>query len=74
MDTEAKDMKGQPIFVGCKVSDGMCGGTVFAVHEDQVWFTAEESFGPKIRGRLFNKPENLLVIDPERWKRQTRRS
>lgn len=69
MDSEAKDMKGQGIYVGSKVSDGMCAGTVYAVHESQVWFIAEGTIGKRVRGKVFNKPENLLVISPEVWKR-----
>lgn len=68
MDSEAKDMKGQAIFVGCKVSDGIVAGTVISVHKEQVWFMAEENIGKKIRGKIFNRPENLLVISPEVWK------
>lgn len=70
MDSEAKDMRGEAIFVGCKVSDGLAAGTVTSVYEDQVWFTIEGSIGKKVRGRVFNRPENLIVISPEAWKRQ----
>lgn len=70
MDSEAKDMKGNAIFVGCKVSDGLVAGTVTSVQPNQVWFTVEGSIGKKIRGRLFNRPESLLVISPDAWKRQ----
>lgn len=70
MDSEAKDMKGSAIFVGCKVSDGLVAGTVTGVQPNQVWFTVEGSIGKKIRGRLFNRPEGLLVISPDVWKRQ----
>lgn len=70
MDSEAKDMRGNAIFVGCKVSDGLVAGTVTDVCPTQVWFTVEGSIGKKVRGKLFNRPENLLFISPESWKRQ----
>lgn len=70
MDSEAKDMRGNAIFVGCKVSDGLVAGTVTDAHPTQVWFTVEGSIGKGVRGKLFNRPENLLVISPESWKRQ----
>lgn len=69
MDSEAKDMKGQAIFIGCKVSDGIVAGTVISIKNDQVWFMAEGSIGKKLKGKIFNHPENLLVISPEVWKR-----
>lgn len=68
MDSEAKDMRGEAIFVGCKVSDGLIAGTVTAVYPNQVWFKVEGSVGKKMRGKVFNRPENLLVIRPEAWK------
>jgi hypothetical protein len=70
MDSEVKDMKGNAIFVGCKVSDGLVAGTVTAVYPDQVWLSVGGSIGKKVRGVFFNKPENLLLISPESWKRQ----
>lgn len=70
MDSEAKDMRGRAIFVGCKVSDGLVAGTVTSIHENQVWFVIEGSIGKKVRGRVFNRPENLIAIDPDVWKRQ----
>lgn len=70
MDSDAKDMRGNAIFVGCKVSDGLVAGTVTSVCENQVWFTVEGSIGKRVRGKVFNRPENLLVIDPDVWKRQ----
>ena len=68
MDSEAKDMRGEAIFVGCKVSDGLVAGTVTDVYPNQVWFKVEGSVGKKLRGKVFNRPENLLVIRPEAWK------
>lgn len=70
MDSEAKDMRGRAIFVGFKVSDGLVAGTVTSIHENQVWFVIEGSIGKKVRGTVFNRPENLIVIDPDVWKRQ----
>lgn len=69
MDSEAKDIRGEAIYVGCKVSDGMAAGTVVTVHDDQVWFMVEGNIGRKLRGKVFNRPENLMVIKPEVWKR-----
>lgn len=69
MDSEAKDMKGNAIFVGCKVSDGMIAGEVTSIERDKVWFVAEGSIGKPVRGHLFARPEDLLVISPEVWKR-----
>lgn len=36
MDSEVKDMRGNAIFVGCKVSDGLVAGTVTSVQPNQV--------------------------------------
>lgn len=69
MGDECRDMKGNSIFVGCHVSDGIVAGTVTEAHKEQVWFTAEGSIGKPIRGRLFSRPENLLVILDGVWKR-----
>lgn len=69
MDSEAKDVRGNAIFAGCKVSDGLVAGTVTSASESQVWFTVEGSIGKKIRGKVFNRPENLMVIDPDVWAR-----
>lgn len=68
MDSEVKDMRGNPIYVGCKVSDGLGAGTVTAIYPNQVWFKVEGTIGKKFKGKVFNKPENLLVIKPETWK------
>ena len=71
MDEGIKDVRGRAIFVGCKVSDGVIGGTVTAVDERQCWFSVEAGFGryARLRGKAFNKPENLMVISDEVWKK-----
>lgn len=70
MDSDVKDMKGNQIYVGCKVSDGLGGGTVVAIGQDEVAFRMEGMFGNKVpRGTAFNRPWNLLVIDDDAWRR-----
>lgn len=72
MGSKANDMRGTPIYVGDIVSDGLGAGTVTEVYEDQVWFTVEGNIGKKIRGKLFNRPENLIVIPRDVWQRATK--
>lgn len=63
----AKDIRGTEIKVGSHVSDGLAAGRVTAVHDEQIWFTCD--YGDQARGqRLFNRPENLMVISEQRWK------
>ena len=69
MNDKVTDMRGSEICVGCKVSDGLAAGTVFAVHDEQVWFEVEGSIGKELRGPAFNRPENLIVISDQVWER-----
>lgn len=63
-------MKGNPISVGCKVSDGLGGGTVISVDRKAVTFKMEGMIGGDApHCNVFNKPENLLVIDDDTWGR-----
>jgi hypothetical protein len=69
-DGKVRDAKGDPITVGCKVSDGLAAGTVTKVDEDQVHFTVEGVIGKYFGRSIFNRPENLLVISDKVWKEQ----
>lgn len=70
MQCDIADMKGNPISVGCKVSDGLGGGTVISVDRKAVTFKMEGMIGGDApHCNAFNKPENLLVIDDDTWGR-----
>ena len=64
----AVDAKGNPITVGCYVSDGLVAGKVSRVAYDTVSFTVE--YGTVENGKsVFNKAGNLLVIPESTWKK-----